>query len=60
MSKKMVTKVKKGMRKKEIDSILEKHNNTRKKKIDLNKYCGVINLKEDPIVIQRKLRNEWQ
>lgn len=55
----MVTKVKKGMHKKEIDSLLEKHKNTRKRKIDLKKYCGVIDLKEDPIVTQKKLRNEW-
>ncbi len=55
----MVTKVKKGMRKKEIDSLLEKHKNTRKKKTDLKKYCGVIDLKEDPIVTQKNLRNEW-
>jgi hypothetical protein len=24
------------------------------------KYCGKINLKEDPLVIQKKLRDEWQ
>jgi len=55
----MVTKVKKGMPKKEIDSLLEKHKNSRKRKTDLKKYCGVIDLKEDPILTQKKLRNEW-
>ncbi|HUZ59613.1 MAG TPA: hypothetical protein VMU83_12600 [Hanamia sp.] len=23
------------------------------------KYCGIIKLKEDPLLIQKKLRNEW-
>ncbi len=55
----MVTKVKKGMPKKGIDSLLEKHKNSRKRKTDLKKYCGVIDLKEDPILTQKKLRNEW-
>ena len=28
--------------------------------VDTLKYCGTIKLKEDPLVIQKKLRNEWQ
>ena len=31
-----------------------------RKKLDTKKYCGVIKLKEDPLVIQKKLRNEWE
>jgi predicted transcriptional regulator len=30
------------------------------RKVDTMKYCGVIKLKEDPLTIQKKLRNEWQ
>lgn len=28
--------------------------------VDTKKYCGVIKLKEDPLTIQKKLRDEWQ
>lgn len=57
---KMITKVKKGMQKKEIDSLLEKHKNSKKRKIDLKKYCGTIQLIEDPLVTQKQMRNEWK
>jgi len=56
----MITKVKKGMKKKEIDSLLEKHRNSKKRKTDIKKYCGLLELNEDPSVIQKNLRNEWK
>ena len=56
----MVTVIKKGMRKKEINSLLEHHKNSSKKRINLEKYCGVIELKEDPVITQKKLRDEWK
>ncbi|KAF0139236.1 MAG: hypothetical protein FD143_3574 [Ignavibacteria bacterium] len=56
----MVTVIKKGMREKEINSLLIKHGNKKKKKIDLKKYCGIIQLKEDPIKLQKELRDEWE
>ena len=30
------------------------------KGVNTLKYCGIIKLKEDPLLIQKKLRNEWQ
>ena len=30
------------------------------KGVDTQKYCGVIDLKEDALEIQRKMRNEWK
>ncbi len=30
-----------------------------KKVFDAYKYCGVIKLKEDPLVTQKRLRDEW-
>ena len=30
------------------------------KGVDTKKFCGVIKLKEDPLTIQKSLRNEWQ
>jgi hypothetical protein len=29
------------------------------KQFDAHKYCGVIKLKEDPMAIQKEMRNEW-
>ena len=31
-----------------------------KKHFDAFKYCGVIKLKEDPLTIQKQMRNEWE
>lgn len=31
-----------------------------KKLFDAHKYCGVIKLKEDPLVTQKRLRDEWK
>ncbi len=30
------------------------------KGVDTLKYCGVLKLKEDPLAIQKKLRDEWR
>jgi hypothetical protein len=27
--------------------------------VDTKKFCGVLKLKEDPLVIQKRLRDEW-
>ncbi|MFA5806554.1 MAG: hypothetical protein WC879_18125 [Melioribacteraceae bacterium] len=56
----MVTIIKKGMHEKEVRSLLARHNRKKKKGIDLKKYCGVIELKEDPLKLQQKLRDEWE
>lgn len=57
----MVTIIKRGSTKEEIKSKLEHHNEEKKRKgIDLNKYCGSIELKEDPLKLQKQWRNEWE
>ena len=56
----MVTTIKKGASRKEIKSLLETHSKSKKKGIDVKKYCGVISLKEDPLELQKKWRNEWE
>lgn len=30
------------------------------KAVDTKKFCGVIRLKEDPLAVQKRLRDEWQ
>ena len=45
---------------------LQKIKRIRRQKTDVEKgvntlkYCGVLNLKEDPLTIQKKLRDEWR
>lgn len=34
--------------------------NKQKKVFDAYKYCGVIKLKEDPLTMQKKWRDEWE
>ncbi|MBX3008374.1 MAG: hypothetical protein KF816_10140 [Melioribacteraceae bacterium] len=56
----MVTIIKKGMHRKEILSLLSQKSSKKKKTIDLKKYCGTINLKVDPLKMQKKLRDDWK
>ena len=57
----MVTIIKRGSTKEEIKSKLERHNEEKQRKvIDLNKYCGSIELQEDPLKLQKQWRNEWE
>lgn len=56
----MVLILKKGAGKKEINAIRKKLGKMPNKGVDTKKYCGVIKLKEDPLEIQKRLRNEWE
>jgi hypothetical protein len=47
-------KIKKGISSKKFSKALST------KGVDTKKYCGVIKLAEDPSLIQKKLRNEWE
>ena len=54
----MVLVLKKGASKREMQSIAKKL----QKNIGVNtrKYCGIIKLKEDPLSIQKQMRDEWR
>jgi len=54
----MVTIIKKGMRRKEIQSLLK--GSFKKKTVEIKKYCGVIKLQADALELQKQSRNEWQ
>ena len=57
----MIIKVKKGTTKKYIDKLLERiTRQNRSGGINAQKYCGVLTIDPDPLVIQKKLRNEWE
>lgn len=54
----MVTIIKKGTDKKEIEKVLSKLIST--KKFDAYKHCGTLKLKEEPLELQQKMRDEWE
>jgi hypothetical protein len=57
----MVLVLNRGASKKDIELINKKLSKLpSRKKLDAQKYCGVIKLKEDPLAIQKKLRDEWE
>lgn len=56
----MVATLKRGATKEYIDELLKKiADKTPHKGVNTRKYCGVIELKEDPLKIQKRLRDEW-
>lgn len=57
----MTLVLKRGADKKTIREIVDKLFSAQKKnKMDIRKYCGTLRLKEDPMEIQKKLRDEWE
>jgi hypothetical protein len=58
----MTVKIKKGAGPAEIKAINEQLSKQKAGKggFDAYKHCGTIKLKEDPLVIQKRLRNEWK
>ena len=55
----MVTTIKKGTSREKIRLALRKRT-VRIKSPDLKKYCGSITLREDPLVLQKGMRDEWE
>lgn len=54
----MVVVIKKDSSKQEIKEALQKIQ--KRKGFDAKKYLGIIKLKEDPLTIQKKMRDEWE
>jgi hypothetical protein len=54
----MVTIIKKGANKKEMEKALSQLKST--KKFDAYKHSGKITLKEDPLALQKRMREEWE
>jgi hypothetical protein len=55
---------KRGMTKSEIAALWKKiyagrGKRSRRSLPDIWKFCGVIKLKEDPMIIQQRMRDEW-
>ncbi len=57
----MVVVIKKGATKNTILLMMKRVMQERKTKgIKVRKYCGVIKLKEDALIIQKRMRDEWE
>ena len=58
----MTLTLKKGATKADIEKLNIKLLKTRKpkKRFDAFKHCGTIKLTEDPLAIQKRLRDEWE
>lgn len=57
----MITIIKQGSTRELINALLAKLFEKKKTKgIDAYKYCGRLKLNEDPLTIQKKLRDEWR
>lgn len=57
----MVTTLKYGSDKQAIKLILDRLKRQKSRSsLDAYKYCGVITLAEEPLEIQKKLRDEWE
>ena len=55
----MITVLKKGSTAETVKKKYKDHQEKQSRK-DLSKYCGVIQLKEDPVAVQKKMRDEWE
>ena len=57
----MVTVLKYGLKKEAIKRLLDRLNQqVDDKGIDAYKYCGVLDIVEDPLEVQSNLRDEWE
>jgi hypothetical protein len=57
----MVTVLKQGSTKENIRLLLKSLDEKRNiRGLDAYKYCGIIDLIEDALVIQKRMRNEWE
>jgi len=56
----MVMEIRRGDDKRNIEELLKKLGSDKPiKGIDAHKYCGILNLKENPEDLQKKMRSEW-
>lgn len=57
----MIHIISKKTTRKEFDKLLPENKAKRKRKVaKLDDYCGILKLKDTPLNIQKKLRNEWK
>ncbi|MEO8066472.1 MAG: hypothetical protein ABI599_02140 [Flavobacteriales bacterium] len=55
----MVVVIKKNASKKRLKALLKKAKPAKRKGLDAKKFSGKLKMKEDPMVVQKRLRAEW-
>ena len=56
----MVTIIKRGTKRDRIKILMDQIKKQKPCRLsDIRKYCGVLNLKKDPLLLQKKWRDEW-
>lgn len=57
----MTVVLKKNIEKVEFEKILKEINQSKKLRgVDTSRFCGILNLKKDPLTIQKEMRDEWK
>jgi hypothetical protein len=57
----MVTILRKGADKAAIQELMRKLTESPSKRgLDAYKYCGTVKFKEDGLILQKRLRDEWE
>ena len=57
----MVTTIKRGSTEKIINDLLKKlFSKGKPKGLDANRYLGVLKIDDDALIVQKKLRDEWE
>mgnify|MGYP003580347161 CR=1 FL=1 len=56
----MVFVLKRNAGKKEVEARKKQIEKIKPSGVNTKKYCGVIKLKKDPLIIQKEMRDEWQ
>jgi hypothetical protein len=57
----MIAEIKHGSNLIEINKLLSRIATRKPKKgLDAKKYCGILKLREHPLAIQKRMRDEWE
>lgn len=56
----MVVVLKPDADKQEIERLRKRLEIKKPKGVDTRKFCGILELNEDPLIIQKKMRDEWE
>ena len=56
----MTTILKPSTTRKQLTALLKRARKRKRKGVDVRSFSGTIALKEDPMVIQKRMRDEWK
>lgn len=56
----MTTILKASTTRKQLTALLKRTRKRKRKGVDVKSFAGTITLEEDPLVIQKRMRDEWK